>query len=104
MQGHVQGMFNFGCYEGDKGIGNHERAVRHFSISAKMGHKESLDKIKKRFMLGIATKEQYEALKGYQDAVGEMKSHDRDEVKGLRDVVKTALGGQRVQIEIMQGH
>ena len=33
---------------------------------------------------GIATKEQYsEALKGYQDAVEEMKSHDRDEAKRL---------------------
>ena len=31
-------------------------------------------------MQGNATKEQYaEALKGYQDAVEETKSHDRDE-------------------------
>ena len=36
------------------------------------------------FMEGIATKEQYaEALKGYQDAVEEMKSHDRDEAERL---------------------
>ena len=35
-------------------------------------------------MRGIATKEQYtEALKGYQDAVEETKSHDRDEAKRL---------------------
>ena len=32
------------------------------------------------FMGGVATKEQYaETLKGYQDAVEKMKSHDRDE-------------------------
>ena len=35
-------------------------------------------------MAGIATKEQYvQALKGYQDAVEEMKSHDRDSVKAI---------------------
>ena len=53
-------------------------------ISAKMGHKGSLDAIKKGFMAGLVTKEQCdEALKGYQDAVEEMKSHDRDEAKRL---------------------
>ena len=32
--------------------------------------------------VGVATKEQYaEALKGYQDAVEETKSHDRDKAK-----------------------
>ena len=58
--------------------------MRHFLISAKMGDKDSVEKIKKMFMAGLATKEQYaEALKGYQDAVEEMKSHDRDEAKRL---------------------
>ena len=38
--------------------------------------------IKKMFVGGFATKAQYtEALRGYQDAVEEMKSHDRDEAK-----------------------
>ena len=36
------------------------------------------------FTIELAAKEQYaEALRGYQDAVEEMKSHDRDEVKRL---------------------
>jgi len=49
-----------------------------------MGHKESVDIIKEFFMNGAATKEQYtEALRGYQDAVEEMKSHDRDEARKL---------------------
>ena len=49
-----------------------------------MGDKDSLQKIKSMFMAGDVTKEQYaEALKGYQDAVGETKSHDRDEAKRL---------------------
>ena len=47
-----------------------------------MGCKDSLETIKKVFMGGDATKEQYaQALKGYQDAVEEMKSHDREEAK-----------------------
>ena len=38
----------------------------------------------KTFMVGAATKEQYaEALRRYQNAVEEMKSHDRDEAKRL---------------------
>ena len=49
-----------------------------------MGDKDSLETIKRMFMRGFATKEQYtEALEGYQDAVEEMKSQDRDEVKKL---------------------
>ena len=82
MQGHVQSRFNLGCCEWKKE--NYDRAVRHWLISAKMGHKGSLEIIKEMFMAGVATKEQYaEALKGYQDAVEEMKSHDRDEAKRL---------------------
>ena len=81
MQGHVGSRYNLGCIEVQKG--NHDRAVRHFLISAKMGgHDDSLEMIKSMYMEGNATKEQYaEALKGYQDAVEEMKSHDRDEAK-----------------------
>ena len=65
--------------------GNEDRAVRHLMISAKMGHKESLDAIKTLFAGGLATKQQYaEALKGYQDAVEEMKSPQREEAARKR--------------------
>ena len=51
-----------------------------------MGHKDSVETIKKMFMSGAATKGQYtEALKGYQDALEEMKSHDRDEAKKWKE-------------------
>ena len=64
--------------------GSDDRAVRHFLISAKMGLKNSLENIKMAFMGGGATKEQYtEALEGYQNALEEMQSHDRDEAKRL---------------------
>jgi len=59
---------------------NDDRAVRHFMISAKMGYKLSLDMIQGMFAHGQVKKAQYaEALKGYQDAVEEMKSPQRDE-------------------------
>ena len=82
IQGHVVSRHNLGCIVAQKGKHNH--AVRHFLISAKMGLEISVENIKKLLLRGIATKEQYaEALKGYQDAVGEMKSHDRDEANAL---------------------
>jgi len=78
MQGHVKCRHQLGFIELHGG--SHERAVRHFLISAKMGFKYSLDNIKTMFMDGNATKEQYaQALRGYQDAVEGTKSHDRDE-------------------------
>ena len=82
MRGHAESRYNLGVIEAQKG--NNDRAVRHWLISAKMGDKGSLEMTKKAFMAVYATKEQYaEALKGYQDAVAEMKSHDRDEAKKL---------------------
>ncbi|EJK67471.1 hypothetical protein THAOC_11489 [Thalassiosira oceanica] len=84
MQGHVASRHNLGCFEWDKG--NYDCALRHLLISAKMGHGKSVENIKKMFMAGFITKEQYaEALKGYQDAVEDMKSNDRDEAKRLRN-------------------
>ena len=83
MKGHVQSRHNLGCCEGQKR--NYDRAMRHLLISAKMGNKTSVEAIKGMFTVGNATKEQYaEALKGYQVAVEETKSHDRDEAKRLR--------------------
>ena len=83
MQGHAESRHNLGCDEAGKV--NHDLAVRHFLISAKMGYEDSVGNIKKMFIGGLATKEQYaQALKGYQDAVEEMKSRDRDEAKRLR--------------------
>jgi len=84
LQGHLGSRCNLGCIEGK--MGNHDHAVRHLLISAKMGDQGSLEMIKTAFKAGLATKEQYaEALKGYQYAVEEMKSPDRDEAKRLED-------------------
>jgi TPR repeat protein len=80
MRGNAQSRHNLGYAESMER--NNELAVQHYMISAKMGYKESLDAIKRRFMEGHATKAQYaEALRGHQDAVGEMRSPHREEAK-----------------------
>ena len=85
MQGLVESRFKLGSIERQKG--SFDRAVRHFLISAKMGHKDSVRVIKNGFMAGLATKEQYvEALKGYQDAVEETKSPQREKAKALSKI------------------
>jgi len=64
--------------------GNHEVAVQHLMIPAKMGDADSLNEIKGMFMKGHATKAQYaEALKGYQNALEETKSPQREEAKAF---------------------
>ncbi|EJK49087.1 hypothetical protein THAOC_32069 [Thalassiosira oceanica] len=78
MRGCAESRTMLGCVELENW--NFDRAVRHFMISAKMGFKKALDGIKEIFVKGRATKSQYaEALKGYQNAVEEMKSPERDE-------------------------
>ncbi|EJK69837.1 hypothetical protein THAOC_08866 [Thalassiosira oceanica] len=82
MKGHVRSRHMLGVSEYIQG--NYQLAVRHWMISANMGHEKSLNAIKKMFMRGQATKAQYaEALRGYGDANEEMKSHQRKEAKRL---------------------
>ena len=80
MSGDVFARFNLSCREED--AGNCDLALQHWMISAKMGCQVSLDAVKDFYMRGIATKADYaEALRGYQSAVEEMGSPDRDEAR-----------------------
>ncbi|EJK58282.1 hypothetical protein THAOC_21610 [Thalassiosira oceanica] len=82
MKGDVSSRHSLGVAEVDNG--NYELAVQHWLISAKMGYEDSLNAIKDMFMEGHATKAQYaKALRGYGDAVEEMKSHQREEATRL---------------------
>ena len=82
MSGHVAARHNLGIEEGN--AGNDDLALQHFLIAAKMGHKGALENVKMMFMEGLATKANYaEALRGYQSAVEEMRSPDRDEALAL---------------------
>ena len=80
IQGHPESRHNLGCHEYINA--NRHLAVQNWMISAKMGNENSLNEIKDMFKAGLATKAQYaEALKGYQDAVEETKSPQRDEAQ-----------------------
>ncbi|EJK48833.1 hypothetical protein THAOC_32338 [Thalassiosira oceanica] len=82
MCGHVSARHNLGCEEFE--AGNYDLALRHDLISAKMGHENSLNNVKISFIDGLATKADYAAaLRGYQKAVEEMSSPDREEAKAL---------------------
>ena len=82
MKGHADSRHNLGFIELQEG--NYEVALQHWMICAKMGNAQSLDNIKQMFKDDLATKAQYaEALRGYGDAVEEMKSPQREEAKRL---------------------
>jgi len=82
IKGHVLSRHNLGVSQIHEG--NCALAIQHWTISAKMGCEESLNSIKFMFMRGQATKAQYaEALRGYGDAMEEMKSPQREEAKRL---------------------
>ena len=82
MRGHTESRHLLGSLEFEEG--NYDLAVQHWMISSKMGYENSLSGIRDLFMEGNATKAQYaEALRGYGDAVEEMKSPQREEAKRL---------------------
>ncbi|EJK67595.1 hypothetical protein THAOC_11345 [Thalassiosira oceanica] len=79
--GHVFARHNLGCKEYKDG--NYDLALQHFLISAKLGQENSLNRVKALFMSGLATKADYAAaLRGYQSAIEEMSSPDREEAAG----------------------
>ena len=82
MEGHATSRHALGLVERQKG--NYDLALQHWMVSARIGHEESLSRIKEMFKQGHATMTQYsEALKGYQDAMEEVKSPQREEAMRL---------------------
>ncbi|EJK71872.1 hypothetical protein THAOC_06647, partial [Thalassiosira oceanica] len=82
MSGHNFARHNLGCREYN--TGKYDLALQHWMISAKLGDEGSLNYVKRLFMAGLATKADYAAaLRGYQNAIKEMSSPDRDEAKAL---------------------
>jgi len=82
MCGDVLARYNLGNAE--HRAGNYDLALQHWMISATLGHEKSLGNVKILFTKGLATKADYAAaLRGYQYAVEEMSSSDRDEAKSL---------------------
>ena len=82
MMGHNTARYNLGVFEAK--YGTMDRALRHYMIAAKCGHNDSLEKVKKGFMRGQITKEDFEkTLRGHQASQDEMKSEQRDRAKSF---------------------
>ena len=80
--GHVFARCNLGCVEDD--AGNDDLALRHYLIAANLGDKDALVNVKDMLIDGLGTKPDYaEALLGYQRAIGEMRSDNRDEAQRI---------------------
>ena len=76
MKGHITARHNLGMMEGQ--AGNNQRAYKHLVIAARAGNKLSLDRVKKGYMHGQVTKEEYaNTLREYQKSRDEMKSDAR---------------------------
>ena len=76
MLGDLDARHNLGC--GEYRTDNHRRAMKHFMIAAKVGFK-SLDAVKKGFMYGFVTKDEYEStLRCYHERQKEMKCDMRE--------------------------
>jgi len=76
--GHPLARFLLGAHEIEND--RKERAAKHLIIAANLGHDDSLTLIKDLFVEGIVSKDEYAAaLRGYQTAVNETKSAEREE-------------------------
>ena len=75
MNGSANAKYNLGYAE--EQAGNNQRAMKHFLISARVGDKDSLDKVTS----GFVTKDEYEgAVRAHYNRQLEMKSEARDKV------------------------
>ena len=87
MMGIVDARYGLGCMEYN--AGNHERAYKHCLIAASAGYKPSLDAVKKGYMAGHVTKEQYAiTLREYQKIQDETKSDARDKARAVHNQIR----------------
>ena len=77
MNGNAQARHNLGYMEGQ--TGNYHRANKHFMVAARAGFTQSLNQVKKGFMDGDVTKDEYAGtLLAFHERQTEMKSEARD--------------------------
>ena len=91
--GHVIAMYNLGAFEYNSG--NYDRAKKHWMVAASAGYDIALTNIRKLFLAGHATKDEFEtALRVHKDSADEMKSDQRDAAKDyLERTARMNLGG-----------
>ena len=76
--GHPVARHNLACMEGARG--QHDRAVKHLTIAAKLGYDKSLEHAKTLYKAGAVSKDDFTAiLRGYQAAIVAAKSPQREE-------------------------
>ena len=84
MRGCVVARNNLGVIELCEG--NMDRALKHYIITVEGGDIKSLDAIKRMYLKGDATKDDYsKALQLYQTYLGEIKSVQRDKAAAFSD-------------------
>jgi len=84
INGHIGARHNLGVVE--RKAGNMDRALKHWMISAGLGHGHSLKNIQNLFRIGQATKNDYaHALRSHQAYLDKIKSHQRDEAAAASD-------------------
>ncbi|KAL7541785.1 hypothetical protein ACHAXR_011226 [Thalassiosira sp. AJA248-18] len=82
MGGCELARYNLGCQEQERG--NTERAMKHWMIAAASGYENSLEVVRKEFLLGHVTKSDYEnTLRAHQKYLSEVKSDQRDRAVGV---------------------
>ena len=87
MRGDSDARHNLGNAE--RRAGNMDRSVKHYMIAVGFGYTGSLENIKRMFMNGVATKDDYtQALQAYQAYLDEIKSPQRDEAAAAADHFK----------------
>eukprot|EP00984_Skeletonema_dohrnii_P013406 scaffold5549_cov79-Skeletonema_dohrnii-CCMP3373.AAC.9 len=80
--GHPTARCRLGCHEG--GNSRYDRAVKHWIIAAKLGHDDSVQRLKGMYKSGYVSKEDFaSALRGHQAAVDATKSPQREEAEKL---------------------
>ena len=78
--GHPSARGLLGYHEMENG--RFERAAKHFMIAANLGDEKALQEVKRLFMQGIVSKEEYAAaLWGHQAAVDATKSAEREKAE-----------------------
>ena len=69
--------YNLGVIEAN--LNNMDRALKHWMIAVKDGDSKSLEGIKRLYLKGYATKDEYtKALKSHQAYLDEIKSEQRE--------------------------
>ncbi|KAK1743976.1 hypothetical protein QTG54_005573 [Skeletonema marinoi] len=78
IAGQPHARYDLGIFEGAEG--RFDRMVKHFIISANLGHDESIQELKKCYVRGFVSKEDFAgALRAHQSAVDATKSPQREE-------------------------